>query len=269
MFGRDPAVSAREPNTPAGFLHGRRGASAVAPYDRVAPGLARARERHVAGLARTTAEKEAAFQFRTGRTEHSPMSAHLLLRSQAITSTGRSDVLLVDSDDRWVISVSAALFARSCDVRACRDMRTARALVDARPPDIVAVELRVADGPSLALIEWIKSARPEVRVVVETSHDSVASAVKCARLGVEAYLVKPFPPEELISAACCPNPDPGLREVQTKSLDRARWEYVNQVLEFAGSIAGAADLLGVDRRSLRRMLSKNAPRDHARNFDKR
>jgi len=43
------------------------------------------------------------------------------------------------------------------------------------------------------------------------------------------------------------------------TLDRAIWEYINYSVDVAGSIAAAARNLGLDRRSLRRMLAKYAP----------
>jgi ActR/RegA family two-component response regulator len=43
------------------------------------------------------------------------------------------------------------------------------------------------------------------------------------------------------------------------SLDRAIWDYLNQVFLASGSMSEAARRLKVDRRSLRRMLGKQAP----------
>jgi ActR/RegA family two-component response regulator len=43
------------------------------------------------------------------------------------------------------------------------------------------------------------------------------------------------------------------------SLDRTIWEYINQVVVGAGTLSEAARRLGVDRRSLRRMLAKYPP----------
>jgi two-component system response regulator RegA len=44
------------------------------------------------------------------------------------------------------------------------------------------------------------------------------------------------------------------------TLDRAIWEFISQTVESAGTISEASRRLGLDRRSLRRMLSKYAPR---------
>jgi two-component system response regulator RegA len=170
------------------------------------------------------------------------------------------DVLLVDADERWSAATRAGLAARACSVRCCRDIRSAKALTGARPPDLIALELRLADGPSLGFVEWVRASyRDSVRMVVVTSYGSVATAVRCARLGIEGYLVKPVTPDDIIaSARGLLVHRPGI-ESRANSLDRARWEYLNQVFAFAGSIGQAAQLLGIDRRSLRRMLSKYAP----------
>jgi ActR/RegA family two-component response regulator len=44
------------------------------------------------------------------------------------------------------------------------------------------------------------------------------------------------------------------------TLDRAVWEYIARTVETAGTLSGGARRLGIDRRSLKRMLKKYPPR---------
>jgi two-component system response regulator RegA len=191
------------------------------------------------------------------------MNNHPVARSVSHEPTLRAKlawhVVLADAADYWVKSAVIELSARGCTVTSCRDVGTAKMLIRARAPDLLVAELRLADGPSLGLIQWIKRSEIGTRVVIATSYGSVATAVKCTRLGVDGYLVKPANVDDILGAA---QGDVGCFEeagAELGSLERARWEYLNQCVEFAGSISRAATLLGLDRRSLRRMLSRYAP----------
>jgi ActR/RegA family two-component response regulator len=131
--------------------------------------------------------------------------------------------------------------------------------------DLLITELRLSDGPAIDVIEWLRDVHPQVRVAVVTAHSSIASVVRCTRLGVRAYLPKPTTTDCLLqalgTAPLSPVPLTGGLDVQAgpMRLDRAVWEYINRAVESEGSIARGAELLGVDRRSLRRMLTKYAP----------
>ena len=109
-------------------------------------------------------------------------------------------------------------------------------------------------GRRLGAVAWLHENRLSRRIVVVTDHDSVASAVRCAQLGVDGYYVKRsllfWPPAEYVEVQEHGRPMP---------LARAVWEYVNRAVGEAGSITAAAEQLGLDRRSLRRMLGKYAP----------
>lgn len=145
-------------------------------------------------------------------------------------------------------------------VRFCDDRAGLIDLIVTMKPQVAAVELRLADGQSLSTIEWVKRLYPGVRLVIWTGHSSVATAVKCTRLGVDGYLSKPASADRILKAAY------GVSDViedasplQPNTLDRAVWEYINRAVASVGSISLAARWLGVDRRSLRRMLGKYAP----------
>jgi two-component system response regulator RegA len=91
----------------------------------------------------------------------------------------------------------------------------------------------------------------------------VATAVRAVRLGFDAYLAKPIDPRCIAGLLeGCGRPAAPVEPPDTEawpSLDRTIWELVNQVVAVSGSLSEAARRLGLDRRSLRRMLAKYPP----------
>lgn len=129
----------------------------------------------------------------------------------------------------------------------------ARALVFLRLPTVAALDV-VSDA----------ARRGFRRLVVVSEHGSVAAAVEVMRRGADEYLSSPAGIGDLLCALDGSRPageaEGAARERVAPSLDRAIWEYIHFVLAGAGTVAEAARRLGVDRRSLRRMLSQHPPR---------
>lgn len=134
----------------------------------------------------------------------------------------------------------------------------AKGLVSDLEPDLIVTELRLAKGPALPLLQWVKRHQRKTRTVVVTDHGSIATAVRCTRLGVDAYFCKPVSCEQVLALDSAEGRDPLVSD-RPMRLERAIWEYVHRVVDSAGSISRGALLLGVDRRSLRRMVGKYAP----------
>jgi hypothetical protein len=101
---------------------------------------------------------------------------------------------------------------------------------------------------------------------IVTTYASIASAVRAVKLGVGGYLVKPARGDQVLRAAGYPAPGDAadvaaLRDGSQPylSLDRAIWEFLTQAVEDAGTLSGAARLLGLHARSLGCMLAKYPP----------
>jgi ActR/RegA family two-component response regulator len=132
-------------------------------------------------------------------------------------------------------------------------------------PDLIAAEYRIAGKRLDDLLAVI----PEPlwpRLVIVTAYASIASAVRAVKLGVGGYLIKPSRGDQVLRAAGYPIPGdaPDVTALHDSSspylsLDRAIWEFLTQAVEDAGTLSGAARLLGLHARSLRRMLAKYPP----------
>jgi two-component system response regulator RegA len=177
---------------------------------------------------------------------------------EAIKNLAR--VLIIDDNE----SFSRCLAGEFCRLRleswTAKDLVTASTIARTRDPRLVISELKVGAKPTFPLLQELPA--DGRLVVVATSYPSVATAVRAVRLGVKAYVAKPASAARILGAALepvdCPANGSGGAE-DWPSLDRTIWEYLNQVLVVAGSMSAAARRLGLDRRSLRRMLSKYPP----------
>src|SRR5215510_2467333 len=133
------------------------------------------------------------------------------------------------------------------------------------PPDLIAAEYRLAGKRLDDLLALVPEALWP-RLVIVTAYASIASAVRAVKLGVGGYLIKPARGDQVLRAAgytvAGDAPDVVALQNTTQpylSLDRAIWEFLTQAVEDAGTLSGAARLLGLHARSLRRMLAKYPP----------
>jgi two-component system, response regulator RegA len=167
--------------------------------------------------------------------------------------------IVADPSRNSLSALEADLRGLGLEVHSCTGGRELRQLVNASDATLIVIELRLDDGPSLRHIPWLKRSRPGASVVVLTGHPSVATALESARLGADGYLEKPATAEAVLEASRRVRRGTESAQEQPMGLNRAMWEYINRAVQSAGSISAAARILGLDRRSLRRMLAKYAP----------
>jgi two-component system, response regulator RegA len=126
-------------------------------------------------------------------------------------------------------------------------------------PAVILLETRVQEGQGVRLLPSLREASPRTRFLVITAYGSIASAVQAVRLGAENYLSKPVSADMVLHVLGGELAQPGAADRVYPSLNRAIWEYIQFVLVEEGTVAGAARRLGVQPRSLRRMLQKHPP----------
>jgi ActR/RegA family two-component response regulator len=114
-------------------------------------------------------------------------------------------------------------------------------------------------GPTsvTSTVAEIRRAHADLPIVVLSTFASVAMAVRAMRAGATLFLIKPRTAEEILAEL---RGDHGAAvEVTHPSFHRAIWEYLQECLSSAGSVSAASRRLGLERRSLRRMLQKSPP----------
>ncbi|MEJ2108343.1 MAG: sigma-54 dependent transcriptional regulator [Acidobacteriota bacterium] len=70
--------------------------------------------------------------------------------------------------------------------------------IQAFPPDIVILDLKLPDLDGLQILASVKQTHPNVYVIVMTGYATVSTAVEAMKLGAFDYQAKPFSDDELI-----------------------------------------------------------------------
>lgn len=79
----------------------------------------------------------------------------------------------------------------------CHSKDTAIRMLKTYPIDIVITDIEMPNGSGLELIQWVNEHKKEVSAIFYTGHADFSYAREAIRLGVEDYLLKPIPYEEL------------------------------------------------------------------------
>ena len=170
-------------------------------------------------------------------------------------------LLLVDDDQVFVERLAKAMERRGFAPRTVGSVAEARAAVAGRPPAYAVVDLRLEDGSGLDVVDELRQARPDARIVVLTGYGAIATAVAAVKMGATDYPAKPADAADVTAAllatgeALPPPPD------NPMSADRVRWEHIQRVFEQCDrNVSETARRLHMHRRTLQRILSKRGPK---------
>lgn len=67
-------------------------------------------------------------------------------------------------------------------------------------PDVVLLDLELADIDGVEALRRLREIAPQLKVIVYTSHDEEDYIIQAAELGVDGYLLKGSPKEEIVGA---------------------------------------------------------------------
>ena len=171
-------------------------------------------------------------------------------------------LLLVDDDKPFLTRLGRAMETRGFSVRLADTVAEGISEVRKSPPGYAVVDLRLADGNGLDVIEALHAARPDARVVVLTGYGNIATAVTAVKLGAIDYLAKPADADAVYGALMSESAEArnALPE-NPMSADRVRWEHIQRVFELCNrNVSETARRLNMHRRTLQRILAKRAPR---------
>ena len=110
-------------------------------------------------------------------------------------------LLVVDDDPGLLLAVSETLRAEGYDVKTARRGAEALVIVAQTLPDLIISDIRMPGMDGYQLVRNLRSnARTRlVPIVFLTAKDEIADRIQGFRTGVDAYLTKPFEPEELVA----------------------------------------------------------------------
>ena len=110
-------------------------------------------------------------------------------------------LLVVDDDPGLLLAVSDTLRAEGYDVATARRGADALVRVAETLPDLIISDIRMPGMDGYQLVRNLRSnARTRlVPIVFLTAKDETADRIEGFRSGVDAYITKPFEPEELVA----------------------------------------------------------------------
>jgi len=110
-------------------------------------------------------------------------------------------LLVVDDDPGLLLAVSETLRAEGYDVQTARRGSEAMVRVAEALPDLIISDIRMPGMDGYALVRNLR-ASPRSRlvpIIFLTAKDDTADRITGFRTGVDAYVTKPFEPEELVA----------------------------------------------------------------------
>jgi two-component system response regulator AtoC len=114
-----------------------------------------------------------------------------------MTEDFRIHFLIVDDQQsirKLCVTIGASL-GFSCDE--AESAEAALRFLESNAPDIVLVDLRMAEMSGLEFLAALKKMLPRTEVAIMTGYGSIESAVQAMKLGAYDYITKPFRVEEL------------------------------------------------------------------------
>jgi DNA-binding NarL/FixJ family response regulator len=110
-------------------------------------------------------------------------------------------LLVVDDDPGLLLAVSETLRAEGYEVKTARRGAEALTRIAESLPDLIISDIRMPGMDGYQLVPNLRSnARTRlVPIVFLTARDEIADRIQGFRTGVDAYLTKPFEPEELVA----------------------------------------------------------------------
>src|SRR6185503_14647121 len=110
----------------------------------------------------------------------------------------KGKILVVDDNPNLLELIKMRLESADYGVLATGAEEQAIKLVKDQSFDLCIVDLMLANGDGLSLMEDFRSINPDVPTIILTAHGSIQSAVEAMRRGAYSYLTKPFEPADLL-----------------------------------------------------------------------
>jgi len=180
------------------------------------------------------------------------------------TFAPKGQLVIIDDDRVLAERLGKALERRGFEVMVITSVTDALEWLNANQPDFALIDLRLADGNGLDIVQKIKQIVPECRTVMMTAYGNIATAVSAVKAGAVDYLTKPAD-ADAVEAVLLGDGD-GLPPLPEKpmSAERVRWEHIQRIFEQCDrNVSETARQLGMHRRTLQRILAKYAPRENA------
>jgi DNA-binding NtrC family response regulator len=108
-----------------------------------------------------------------------------------VTPLSRRRILLVD-DEQEIVDILHEHLAKECDVETAADSVTALAIVRARRPDVIFLDINLPGINGVEVLKAVKQLDATIPVVMITANDDNALAAEAIRHGAFSYVPKPL-----------------------------------------------------------------------------
>lgn len=152
----------------------------------------------------------------------------------------KGNILIVDDNLNLLEVIKMRLESEDYQVTATGDEEQAIGSLKEQVFDLCIVDLMLANGDGLALMEEFRGINPDVPTIILTAHGSIESAVEAMRRGAYSYLTKPFEPADLLMQI--------ERALETHKLNceiKRLKEILHERFDFANIIARSAKMRAV------------------------
>ncbi|MDB5454509.1 MAG: two component transcriptional regulator, Fis family [Caulobacter sp.] len=181
--------------------------------------------------------------------------------NEMVAALPDNSLLLLDDDAPLRTRLGRALEQRGFAVTLAASVAEALTALKAQAPAHAVLDMRLEDGTGLKVVEAVREARPDAKIIMLTGYGNIATAVAAVKAGAVDYLSKPADADDVCKAlltARGDNPEPPDNPM---SADRVRWEHIQRVYELCShNVSETARRLNMHRRTLQRILAKRAPR---------
>jgi len=169
-------------------------------------------------------------------------------------------LLLLDDDAPLRTRLGRALEQRGFEPTLVGSVSEALSAVRTHAPAYAVLDMRLEDGSGLKVVEAVREARPDAKIIMLTGYGNIATAVQAVKAGAVDYLSKPADADDVVRALLARGDAPAPPE-NPMSADRVRWEHIQRVYELCNhNVSETARRLNMHRRTLQRILAKRAPR---------
>jgi two-component system, response regulator RegA len=176
-----------------------------------------------------------------------------------VAATGPS-VLIVDDDEVFRGALGRSFCALGCDTWVAHDFGAADLVLDRIQPELVVLEAQVGEQSALDFLARMQARDSVAEVVIVTAFPSTAGALQAIRAGAVGYLAKPVTAGLVLQALDRDLLVPSGEDAGPPKLSEAIRDYLDLAFATAGSMSETARRLGLERRSLRRMLRREPDR---------
>ena len=170
-------------------------------------------------------------------------------------------LLIVDDDNPFRERLARAMEKKGFKVDQADGVKTGIEAVKSTKPAFAVVDLRLADGNGLEVVEEIQKINSKSRIIMLTGYGNIQTAVAAIKQGAIDYLAKPADADDVEKALLADPKTKAEPPENPMSADRVKWEHIHRVFELCNrNVSETARRLKMHRRTLQRILSKRSPR---------